>query len=108
MDLHRSGVLRRTALYEVKAEKGNLKDCVVAADGKVCHFIQDGENAGPDVGGGSRGWHWGSGSRRGSGRRCWGRWRFMAGTNSTSGAETKHPDGERMDVAPVCPRENVT
>ncbi len=50
MDLHRSGVLRRTALYEVKAEEGNLKDCVVAADGKVCNFIQDGEKAGPDVG----------------------------------------------------------
>ncbi len=35
MDLHRGGSLRRAALYEVKEEAGVLKDCVVAADGKV-------------------------------------------------------------------------
>ena len=38
MGMHRGGSLRRAALYEVKAEaggEGNLKYCVVAADGKV-------------------------------------------------------------------------
>jgi hypothetical protein len=30
----------------------------------------------------------------------------MAGTRSTSGAEMKRPDGERMDVFSVCQSEN--